>query len=578
MSISNLQINNNYDLFSRSLNVKEFIAEALETLNLDVTGELIADKIIANSGFNYLAPWSGGANAKDYITNDLVIYNNQIWRCLVANSNVQPDPNNPAQVEWVPISSNNAILSDRQYVQLHLTNGNDVKGLISAIPFQTIPAALLYLKSVGGGYAKIMSVGQNNVYGDGSDLTLFEYDNIILDCGDASVSYLNNPQNKINYRLLFQQSDNVTIKNCCISRENTSPNVFYTAGCKNISLENITIIDQPDAPIPIISVVGPSVDNTFGSHTFTNCYLTPSDDIVCRLVIDGFCGSGTTILIDNTGLIYQSSFRIGTTGIDASSYLNFRLIVRNSYIDAAVMTHYTGMTFIFENCIIKGALTSAATSGSLTLINCSFFDPGPNTWGSLNLSGTAQYKLIDCFTNPNSSADVINISGNVNSLNYTMGPAARFNRLVTWAGGAPTSTGAAQAIVQILSGNIMTNAWNILTYNAGTGAITFLTPGVYQLLISLSVQNTNTANEQTVLHCFFGASGSNEGSALALTATDRGFVGSAPILAAYPNSRRGVALFFQVSTIATPYFFYVRNLSGVAYNVTIEAMSILQIR
>jgi len=242
------------------------------------------------------------------------------------------------------------------------------------------------------------------------------------------------------------------------------------------------------------------------------------------------------------------------------------------------MTHYTGMTFLLENCIIKNALTSAATSGSLTLINCSFLDPATNTWGSLNLSGTAQYKLIDCFTNPNSNADVINIAGSVNSLNYTMGPAARFNRLLTVGPGLATSTGTTQAATVVIPGALVSNPWSLATYNAGTGSLTFSVLGTYQLLISLDVANTNTANEQVVINYWFGVSGSTESTSLATGSTDRGFVGSAGILATYPSSRRATPLFFNVTATATPYFFHVRNLSSTAFNVSILGLSLLQIR
>jgi len=571
MSISNITNRNNYDLFARSFNVKEFIAEALQATNMDITGELIANKIVNNIGFNYLSPWDP---TKNYITNDLVISNNQIFRCLVANTNVEPDPNNPAQPEFVAVTSNNAILSERQYAQIHLTNGNDVKALVSAIPFQSVPAALDYLKSVGGGYAKIMSIGQNNVYGDGSSLVLFEYDNIILDGGDASDSYLDNPQNKINYLIDLQGSNNVTFKNFTISK--TSPVICATDGCNNISFQNVTFEDNA-APAPQINISGSGLG--FGNHTFTNCYMTPGSQAFINVVIYDVVATGTRIIFDNNGLVTRSYFRPDTQNVDPGTAANLTIIIRNSYISAGFMTHIAGMKFIFENCIIKGALTSSVASGSITLTNCSLFDPIDNTWGTINLSGSAEYKIANSFIDPNNDTNNVNLPGNVNSFNYTMGPAARFNRVLRIGPGLNTSTGTTQSAVTVIPGALVNNLWNIATYDGVAGSLTFTTRGTYQLCTCLQIANTSTAAEQTVLSFWFGAAGSTESTALAASSTDRPFVGSAGILSSFPTSLKGVPLLVTVPLpLSTPYFFFMRSLSGVAYNVSIVNLGVVQIR
>lgn len=572
MSISNIMTPNSYDLFSRSFNVQQFIADALEANNMNITGELIADRIQQNSGFNYLAPWDA---TKSYILNDLVISNNQIWRCLVANVNVVPDPNNPAQSQWVNVTSNNAILNERQYAQIHLTNGNNDKALVSAVPFQTVPACLEYLKTVNGGYAKIMTQGQNNIYGVG----LFSgYDNITLDGGDNSDSYLSSPQNILDGYIVIVDCDNLVLKNVSMGRLTVAGDIGQFRNNKNFTFQNVTFIDPPDPLLNAYYRIFSDVGKTFGSHSFINCHVKPSNESSLSFSIYGECDPGTLILFDNSGSIMYSRLQISVGSFGGiTTPQNFSLVVRNSYILSSII-HATDMNIILQNCIIKGSVVSAATGGSLTLINCSFLDPSDNTWGSLNLSGTAEYKLIDCFTNPNSNTDVINVAGNVNSLNYTMGPAARFNRLATWGAGIATSTGTTQAAVQVSPGALTTNLWSILTYNAGTGAITFGTTGFYQLLISLDVQNTATANEQCVINYWVGVSGSTESTALATGSDNRGFVGSAGILASYPSSRRAVPLLLNVSNAVTPYLFYVRSLSAAAYNVTISTMAVLQIR
>jgi len=575
MSISNITNRNNYDLFARSFNVRDFIAEALQATDMDITGELIANKIVNNIGFNYLSPWDP---TKNYIPGDIVISNNQLFRCLVANTNVEPDPNDPAQPEFVAISSNNAILSERQYAQIHLTNGNDVKALVSAIPFQSVPACLAYLKSVNGGYAKIMSIGQNITYGNGGDILLFEYDNIVIDGGDASNSYLDNPMNKIDGRMILEGCNNFTIKNVTLTRTGNSADIFFSTACNNVIFENVTIEDKTTFSTPNLYLQGDGDGIGFGSHTFKNLYHTPAPQNFFNVIMSDNCAPNTRIIFDNSGLLTRSQLRIQTSAMVEDDWANLTLIVKNSYINTNITLHYTGMTFIFENCIISGTLASTAVSGSLTLINCSFFDPVTNAWGTINLSGTAQYKLIDCFTNPNSNTDVINIAGNVNSLNYTMGPAARFNRLLTIGPGLNTSTGTTQQAITIIPGALVSNPWSIATYNAGTGSLTFTTNGFYQLCTCFNIANTSTANEQTCLNAWFGESGSTESTALASSSTDRPFVGSAGILATYPSSRKGVPFLVNVTSTVTPYFFFIRNLSNNAYNVSILNLGVVQIR
>jgi hypothetical protein len=557
MAVSNLFYPNSFDLFSRSYNAQEFITQLFEATNAEVTGELISNKIIGSTGFNYLSPWDP---TKNYITNDLVISNNQIFRCLVANTNVEPDPNNPAQPEFVAISSNNAILNERQYAQIHLTNGNDVKALVSAIPFQSVPAALEYLKSVGGGYAKIMTTGQGNLY-TGS-VGISSSNNIILDGGDQSIAYLSNPENIIDGLFIISNSTNVVVKNLSLTRLTSGTSLGQLQGSKNVSFDNVTFID-PIIPDNSYIRILETPANAFGSHSFVNCSIKPGADNQLGITISGPCDPDTLILIDNSGLPYYSRLELRTNSFGGiTTPGNITIVVKNCYIRLTNFTHANGMNVLFQNCILKNFLNSpvTSTSGSLTLINCSFFDPTDNTWGTLNLAGTAQYKLIDCFTNPNNNTDVINISGNANSFNYTTGPAARFNRVLRIGSGLATSTGTTQSAVTVIPGALVNNLWNIATYNDGTGAITFTTIGLYQLCTCLQI-----------------ATGSTESTALATSSTDRPFVGSAGILASFPTSLKGIPLLINITSTTTPYFLFMRSLSGAAYNVTVVNLGVVQL-
>ncbi len=580
MSVYDLLFPNSFSLNSNKLTTNELISKLVDLVEARVdklTGtEIISNKIQGTLGFNYLSPWDA---TKSYITLDLVIYAGQILKCLIDNTNVPPDINNPAQTQWVQTTSNNAILNDRAFCQINNITGNDAKALVSPQPFTTVRTAIQYLNSSGGGLAKITTIGQNITYPwTGSDF--IGLNNVIIDGGDTSQSGLNNPFNIISGDIIFTDCNNVTIKNIGLTRTVSIGYQLFMAGCKNISFENVTFID-PTSPLgaPFIYFRDNGA-TTFGSCSFYNCNMKTDNDTTMQITAIGACDPNTILLIDNSNTPNVSTFAIDTvSGSGITTPANFRLVVKDTTVDVAQCTHYSGSDYVFINCIISGSLNSNATSGKITMINCSFYNPRTNNWGfpQFFMTGTATYQLIDCLLNPNSNSNALN-STLTTSNNFSSGPATRFNRLATWSAGVATSTGTTQAIVPVLPGAILSNTLNILTYNSGTGAITFSSNGVYQILVGMDVANTNTANEQTVMNYWLGINGSTEATSLATSSTDRGFVGSAGILATYPNSRRGLPLVVTITNSATSYFFYVRNLSATAYNVTIQTMAVLQIR
>lgn len=573
MSVFDLLFPNGYNLNSNKLTTNELVSKLVDLVEARVdklTGtEIISDKIQGTLGFNYLSPWDA---TKSYILNDLVVYNNQIWRCLVANTNVAPDPNNPAQAQWTVVTSNNAITNEKQFAQVNLNVGDDSKALVSPVPFKSIAAATNYIKTLGAGVIEVMTVGQNNIY---AGLGLTSASNIIINGGDQNSTYLNNPQNISQDYTQITNCNNVIVKNLTIQGPNTAAqDIGQLINNKNLSFENVTFKDySPLVPSNYIRIYN-SVGNTWGSHSFLNCICEPSDTNNFTFQFSGDCDPGTVILYDSSGLVNRASvaFQFSAFG-GVTTPANLTVIIKNSYF-IGIGTYPSDMRVVFINCIIKGSIISTAAAGSLEFINCSFYDPSDDTWGLLQLSGTATYLLIDTLTNPNSTTDIIPVS----PLNLTAGPASKFNRLATWSSGVATSTGTTQAIVPVLPGAILNNALGIVTYNGGTGAINFTVAGVYQLLIGMDIANTNTANEQCVLNYWCGINGSTEATALDTSSTDRGFVGSAGILATYPNSRRGLPLVVTITSPATSYFFYVRSLSAAAYNVTIQTMAVLQIR
>lgn len=594
MSIANLMVSNSYDLYGRSLNVKDLISEAFQTTDISATtgtiatlgsttatlGTAISNNFKQANGFNVLSPWSA---TKAYIVGDQVLSSGFLWKCLVANTNVQPSTVDPSQAQWAQLSSNNSVLNESAYVVINKVVGDDSKALVSAVPFKSVGAALLYLKGIGGGVAKIMSVNQTYTWGNANDA----YNGIVLDGGDETDDITVNPTNTLEAYAVFTNTNGLTVKNCTWQRPGgTGGEVFNTQGCENVTLQNIKFVDPTGAGgICQITVYG-TVPAPFGSHSFINCWQNVIDSTSMGLIISGQAKAGTVILIDNAGLTSKSSWTINNVsggGITGGSNLTF--ICRNSYINSGNFTHTEGSTMIFTNCIFAGGtnFVSLATTGSLVLNNCSFFDPLTNTWCgvNINMTGTANLLMVDCLTNPNSTTDVISFT-TLTSAVVSSGPAARFNRIAAMA----TTPQALQALVtgtatQLQFPTITTNPFNTITQvGAAAGTFKFSVLGTFNVFVQLDVSNSSTNGEQTSHNAWLGVSGATEGTAVGVSQWTRPIT-SAGNLATYPTSR--IQLIFSVTVTSSPLlntdiYFYARALGSVNSTARILSCSTVQVR
>lgn len=572
MSIANLFTPNGYELFSKDINVKSIIAQAVDVAEIDVASlnvveDLVANKITQTSGFNYLSPWS---STKDYIVGDLVISGSQIWRALLANTNVAPDPNNPAQTQWVQLTSNNAILNERSYVQVNSTTGNNTKALISPTPFANPINAMIYLNSIGGGVAKITTIASTTYTWVNPGL---QASNVTLDGGDTSQSPLNNPTNIIDGYIVINQSENVSIKNISLIRQ-VSGESIRTQGSKNISFENVTFLDPPSPLTTNSIVVASSGAINFGSFSMINCWVAPDNDNSIGVSFSGTCDPLTRLIFDNASLPLVSRVRLGTNGVTTPE--NITLICRNSVVDVSFCNHQTGSNFIFSNCIIVGTMVSTAASGTVAFYNCSFLDPVTSTWGNLNfnMTGTATYQLVDCLLNPNSPITSL-VSVSSSSYNLTSGPAVRFNRFAVFNAGTSTSLTNGTS-TQLTLGTINTNTFSIVG-QPSANLFRFLVAGTYEISLSLLVQNTDTSADENIANIWVGTLGATEGTSISRSSFRRGLTTTAN-LATYPTSLATITFFIQTATINTDLYFFARNLGATTFTAQINSVNVTQIR
>lgn len=116
---SNLTVDNNYNLFARSLNLRD----------------LVVDKITNRTGGSFVGPWS---NTTDYNDGDIVIYMGCIYSSITDN-NINNTPSQTSSF-WAKIS----LLRNNKLYTVNNENGDDNKAVNDCgapYPFETIDAA-----------------------------------------------------------------------------------------------------------------------------------------------------------------------------------------------------------------------------------------------------------------------------------------------------------------------------------------------------------------------------------------------------------------------------------------------------
>lgn len=574
MSIANLFTPNGYELFSKDINVKSIIAQAVDVAEIDVASlnvveDLVANKITQTSGFNYLSPWS---STKDYIVGDLVISGSQIWRALLANTNITPDPNNPAQTQWVQLTSNNAILNERSYVQVNSSTGDNTKAQISPVPFANPKNALSYLNFIGGGVAKITTITPTTYLWPGGG---FGASNVTLDGGDTSQSALNNPTNTMLGYFVFDNSVNVTIKNVTMgSSSGVAGEIIRTQGTRGFSLENVTFLDPPSPLTSNNIVILSTVSTNFGNFSMINCWVSPDNNDTITVQFGGTCDANTRIIFDNASLPLVSRIVVNTIGITTPE--NVTLVCRSTTVNVTNCTHFTGSNYLFVDCVIVGTMVSNAASGTVAFYNCTFLDPVTLTWGNLNfnMTGTATYQLVDCLLNPNSPVTSL-VSVSSSSYNLTSGPAVRFNRFAVFNAGTSTSLTNGTS-TQLTLGTINTNTFSIVGQPTAN-LFRFLVAGTYEISLSLLVQNTDTTTDESIANVWVGTLGATEGTSISRSSFRRGLTTTAN-LATYPTSLATITFFIQTATINTDLYFFARNLGATTFTAQINSVNVTQIR
>jgi hypothetical protein len=583
MSISYLLSPNDYGLYSKTLtsdivntvqqNVQDLFTNSLDATTLNAS-TVISNTLQTTTGSNYLGLYS---SSKVYKLGDQVIFNNLLYRCLVNDTTgIAPDPNNPAQAQWVALTSNNAVKNDLKYLQVSVISGDDNKALISPAPFKTIQAALNF----GGSGSYVILIDTNSTY---STFNASAFDNVVIDGGgDGTFDTGGNVVETLSTIFL---GNNTTLKNITI---------------KDISTSNLSAL------VKTLNKVNTTIDNVvFDSkiaNTATEIYFetiapqTQKSDIIiynCRTLTelpDQYLNIrvSTTTGVINTALLRVFLFNIiGPVGYLAQSadienqelqqnYINnckniisCNALAGSFYINDCNFTDYLGPV------VLVSSATTAAVNNKLVISNSSMFSSTSTTYARINKSGDCPY----LFVNFDYDRDGSNTINGTPIADLTSGPATYFNQPTSW--GTPgtvttLSIGLTTTADKLNIPTLDSDPFNIIGATTANSFIINYT-GVYEIVLNVESATTTTTGQDGIIDVFIGlASNSNIASAYARNTMTRGLVSNA---STYPTNNYLVSFKLPWAVSNTnPLSVYARNTNTQAFNLQIVKMSVMRLR
>jgi hypothetical protein len=265
----------------------------------------------------------------------------------------------------------------------------------------------------------------------------------------------------------------------------------------------------------------------------------------------------------------------GRLRILANSFLtpqNLTIIVKNTRFSITPGT-IDGMRLIFINCIMTNSLSMTVTSGSVTMINCTFIDPvlSPPVLYNCNLTftGTASYKIIDTVFGDNSSFSSVSTE----SFNISSGPARLFNRVSLLGSAVGVTSLVANTITILPMGIIVSNPLNVINPPA-SNLVSLLVRGNYRVVATLEIDTLDLITPTYSASIWFGQFGTNELTSLSTTTFTRDNVNN---IVTYPTTRKDIE-FELVTTGFISLGVYARNLGTTSFNVRMIRLVITQTR
>lgn len=465
------------------------------TLNSTISNltKLVTDDIVTSAGGNYLSPW---VETRSYIVGDIVIYQNQLFKCLVNNVGIVPNAADPTQLEWALMTSNNAILSDSKYIQVSVNQGNDTKATVSPVPFKTLQAALNF--ATDG--SKITLIDQSSTF-DGTIL-LTGKNNITIDGGLSGV-YQNDgnvitSSTAVSYVLRFISCNNIIIKNVILNIGSSTNLLATFDDCTNIIFDNVVFDTTIGSATQDVGFFYAGTGVRMGDVVIANCRSKYNLSTQYLNITLQSSGTGTEnlsrlFILNHVGPVGIANMIMPNTSLD---YLSAYVYNCNNYIGSSSANHGGG-NFYYSNVIFVSqfnsiASSAASTNNKLTIMNSTFLNPATGTYSLLNKTGTCPYVLRDC------DYDRTQLALNGTGTNYTSGPARYANQYAIIATTITGVTCPGETVVQLPLGLVSSDTDDIIDI-INPNEITFKVAGYYNLTFVLDVSTTATTGND----CWF---------------------------------------------------------------------------
>lgn len=357
MSISNILVPNEYDLFGRSITVRD----------------LIADHILSKST---LSDWDATLS---YDIGNFVIYDLSIWRSI-ANANLNHIPSE-ASVYWVRainLYQNNV---DEKQVIVNQTIGSDDVNKSNVVPFLTIQTALtfagddsyIYVSTNDGSYA----IGTLTISGINQNLATLANIGKFVNTLVGKLVISADAQNFVLSGFKIDSTSDVDPSVTIRSLSNTYFQDCYFDDQNNIS--EILFDDDPDT----LSWGG-------GSTIFYNCQSNATEINTNQITIQGNPVAGTKIYI----YAWRGVVRLNV--IPSNS--NVEVYVVNC-TQLSIAAHSNGLIYCDGNLVFPNDIVSTATNADpknkLVILNSSMYDPLTSTYSHINKTGNCPWYFHD---------------------------------------------------------------------------------------------------------------------------------------------------------------------------------------
>lgn len=538
---------------------------------------------------NYLGPWLIGTL---YNAGEFVIYSNQLFKCLVTHTATAlntPNASNPAQAEWVVMTSNNAIKNDSKTLQVSQVSGNDAKAAAGyPVPFATVQAAANYIS--GPGYT-IQLIDSASTWSFTTPLDIRNKTDITIDGGLTGV--YERTGNTLAIGAVsgttaaltnFINVTNLTIKNVILSygaSTATTSWLFYGFQCKNVTLDNV-VFETLDNNISN-DIRFEFVPLDFGDFIINNCRSkSQSNNAWTNISFGGGAATGGVpsrfFLLNHIGPVGLAGTNMGSPTVITNNADNFNVYIYNCekyFVDPDIfrnhqLGNHTYMDVTIMNQFNSSASAAVSTNNKLTMINCSLYNPDSNSYSVLNKFGDCPYLFQGFDYDRSVSTNTIAGTGT----DVSQGPMAYSNTPATFAAYPTTTALVLNTVTYLPLGAFTADSMGTVSVNT-TDQITINSTGFYMFDIVLITNTVSATTDAYACPIFIAA----VGTAVIATSNVQSF--NTPLVSntvTYPTARTNNILIMGEFTRATTWQVFCCNTGTPNIDARIESLRITRLR